>query len=137
MSDGVDNHALSANRKQTFLDIGYGFVILLERLQCPQQDLVFRRVSAAFLAFLQQILNRGGKWVLHRVLAKTWRPGDEVLVTGLEHDANYTPWLLAAEDAGATVRCVNIHADDCTCPGRVGEHGRTRNFRMSWGSARS
>ena len=53
-------------------------------------------------------------FALSRALAKTWRPGDEVLVTSLEHDANYTPWTLAARDAGATVRCVDIRAEDCT-----------------------
>jgi len=53
-------------------------------------------------------------FALSRSLAKTWRPGDEVLVTRLEHDANYTPWILAARDAGATVRWVDIHTEDCT-----------------------
>jgi cysteine desulfurase family protein (TIGR01976 family) len=51
---------------------------------------------------------------LSRSLAKTWRPGDEVLVTRLDHDANIRPWVLAARDAGATVRFVNIHPEDCT-----------------------
>src|SRR5690554_6251075 len=32
-----------------------------------------------------------------RALAKTWKPGDEVLVTRLDHDANVTPWIRAAE----------------------------------------
>jgi cysteine desulfurase family protein (TIGR01976 family) len=53
-------------------------------------------------------------FALSRALAKTWRPGDEVLVTRLEHDANFTPWVLAARDAGATVRYVGIRGDDCT-----------------------
>jgi cysteine desulfurase family protein (TIGR01976 family) len=53
-------------------------------------------------------------FTLSRALAKTWHPGDEVLLTRLEHDANYTPWMLAARDAGATVRCVDIRAEDCT-----------------------
>lgn len=39
-----------------------------------------------------------------RTLAKTWRPGDEVVVSQLDHDANVRPWLQAAEAAGATVR---------------------------------
>ncbi|MCA9270303.1 MAG: aminotransferase class V-fold PLP-dependent enzyme, partial [Planctomycetales bacterium] len=43
-----------------------------------------------------------------------WSPGDEVVVTRLEHDANFTPWTLAAQDAGATVRYVDIHPEDCT-----------------------
>lgn len=53
-------------------------------------------------------------FALSRSLAQTWRSGDEVLVTRLEHDANFTPWMLAARDAGATVRCVDIRAEDCT-----------------------
>jgi cysteine desulfurase family protein (TIGR01976 family) len=39
-----------------------------------------------------------------RALAKTWRAGDEVVVTGLDHDANVRPWVQAAAAAGATVR---------------------------------
>jgi cysteine desulfurase family protein (TIGR01976 family) len=39
-----------------------------------------------------------------RTLAKTWRRGDEVVVTRLDHDANIRPWVQAAEQAGATVR---------------------------------
>jgi cysteine desulfurase family protein (TIGR01976 family) len=37
-------------------------------------------------------------------LASGWTPGDEVVVTSLDHDANIRPWVLAAERAGATVR---------------------------------
>lgn len=39
-----------------------------------------------------------------RALAKEWGPGDEVVVTRLDHDANIRPWVQAAESAGATVR---------------------------------
>ena len=39
-----------------------------------------------------------------RTLAKGWRPGDEVVVTRLDHDANVRPWVQAAEAVGATVR---------------------------------
>ncbi len=53
-------------------------------------------------------------FALSRALAKTWQPRDEVVVTRLDHDANVTPWVLAAEDAGATVRYVDFHHDDCT-----------------------
>jgi cysteine desulfurase family protein (TIGR01976 family) len=37
-------------------------------------------------------------------LSADWKPGDEVVVTSLDHDANVRPWVLAAESAGATVR---------------------------------
>ncbi|MBW3596137.1 MAG: cysteine desulfurase-like protein [Planctomycetes bacterium] len=49
-----------------------------------------------------------------RALGRTWHAGDEVLVTRLDHDANITPWVRAAADAGATVRLVEIHREDCT-----------------------
>lgn len=39
-----------------------------------------------------------------RTLAKTWAPGDEVVVTRLDHDSNVRPWIQAAEAVGAVVR---------------------------------
>jgi cysteine desulfurase family protein (TIGR01976 family) len=39
-----------------------------------------------------------------RALAKQWSPGDEVVVTRLDHDANIRPWVIAAEGAGAVVK---------------------------------
>src|SRR3954447_26838696 len=38
-----------------------------------------------------------------RAAARTFRPGDEVVCTELDHDANVTPWVMAAEDRGARV----------------------------------
>ena len=51
---------------------------------------------------------------LTRSIAKTLRPGDEVIVTRLDHDGNVSPWLLAARDAGATVRWVEVVTPECT-----------------------
>jgi cysteine desulfurase family protein (TIGR01976 family) len=51
---------------------------------------------------------------LSRSLARTWKAGDEVVVTRLDHDANVSPWVLAARDAGATVKFVDLRPDDCT-----------------------
>jgi cysteine desulfurase family protein (TIGR01976 family) len=39
-----------------------------------------------------------------RAMAQQWGPGDEVVVTRLDHDGNIRPWVIAAERAGATVR---------------------------------
>ncbi|MDI9888287.1 cysteine desulfurase-like protein [Streptomyces sp. HNM0645] len=41
---------------------------------------------------------------LSRTLATEWSPGDEVVVTRLDHDSNIRPWIQAAERVGATVR---------------------------------
>ncbi|MEU1602749.1 cysteine desulfurase-like protein [Micromonospora matsumotoense] len=43
-------------------------------------------------------------YTLARTLGAGWRPGDEVVVSRLDHDANVRPWVQAAEAAGATVR---------------------------------
>jgi cysteine desulfurase family protein (TIGR01976 family) len=53
-------------------------------------------------------------FALSRALARTWQVGDEVVVTRLDHDANVTPWVLAATDAGATVRFLDVDPADCT-----------------------
>jgi cysteine desulfurase family protein (TIGR01976 family) len=45
---------------------------------------------------------------LSRTIAKTWRPGDEVVVTRLDHDANVSPWLQAAAAVGAEVRWLDF-----------------------------
>jgi cysteine desulfurase family protein (TIGR01976 family) len=41
-------------------------------------------------------------------LAKGWGPGDEVVLTTLDHDANVRPWVQAAERAGATVKWAQV-----------------------------
>jgi len=41
-------------------------------------------------------------------LADTWRPGDEVIVSRLDHDANVRPWVQAASRAGAVVRWAEV-----------------------------
>lgn len=51
---------------------------------------------------------------LSRAIGRTLKPGDEVVVTRLDHDANVSPWVLAARDAGALVHYVDIHPEDCT-----------------------
>jgi cysteine desulfurase family protein (TIGR01976 family) len=66
---------------------------------------------------------------LSRAVGRLLRQGDEILVTRLDHDANVTPWVLMARDAGATVQYVDIHAEDCTLDledlrGRLGPRTR-------------
>jgi cysteine desulfurase family protein (TIGR01976 family) len=51
---------------------------------------------------------------LSRALAQWVKPGDEVIVTRLDHDANISPWMLLARDTGATLRWVDFRPEDCT-----------------------
>jgi cysteine desulfurase family protein (TIGR01976 family) len=51
---------------------------------------------------------------ISRALAREIGPGDEIVVTRLDHDANIAPWLLIAEDRGAMVRWADFNPEDCT-----------------------
>ncbi len=53
-------------------------------------------------------------FALSRALAKTLKPGDEIILTRMDHDANVSPWLRIAADYGLTVKWVDIIERDCT-----------------------
>jgi len=53
-------------------------------------------------------------FAISRAIGRDLKPGDEILVTRLDHDANVSPWLAMAEDRGITVRWAEIHDADCT-----------------------
>ena len=51
---------------------------------------------------------------LSRSIAATLRPGDEIVVSGLDHQANVDPWIAAARDSEAIVRTWEPDLGDCT-----------------------
>jgi cysteine desulfurase family protein (TIGR01976 family) len=71
-------------------------------LGCDPDEVVFGQNATSLLLHLS------------RSFSRTLGPGDEVLVTRLDHDANVRPWVMAARDAGAAVRWVDVHEDDVT-----------------------
>jgi cysteine desulfurase family protein (TIGR01976 family) len=52
-------------------------------------------------------------YAMSRAIGRELAPGDEILVTRLDHDANVSPWL-ALEEKGVTIRWAEIHPEDCT-----------------------
>src|SRR5580692_844620 len=52
-------------------------------------------------------------YAMSRSIGRDLGPGDEILVTRLDHDANVSPWL-ALEEKGVTIRWAEIHQEDCT-----------------------
>jgi cysteine desulfurase family protein (TIGR01976 family) len=68
-------------------------------LNCDVEEVVFGP-NMTTLAF-----------ALSRSLVRELKKGDEIVVTRLDHDANISPWIAAAEDAGATVRWVEFSED--------------------------
>ncbi len=51
---------------------------------------------------------------ISRSLSREWKEGDEIVVTRLDHDANVTPWVLAAQDRGVKVNWVDFDVEDGT-----------------------
>lgn len=49
-----------------------------------------------------------------RAFARTLEPGDEIVTTRLEHDANVAPWLALSRDCDVSIRFVDIRTDDAT-----------------------
>ncbi len=51
---------------------------------------------------------------ISRSISRGWQEGDEIVVTRLDHDANVTPWVLAAQDRGCKVIWVDFDVEDGT-----------------------
>ena len=74
---------------------------------------------------------------LSRSVAATLRPGDEIVVSGLDHQANVDPWIAAARDSEAIVRTWEPDLGDCTLrPEGLDAvmNDRTRLVAVGWAS---
>jgi cysteine desulfurase family protein (TIGR01976 family) len=74
---------------------------------------------------------------LSRSIVAAMRPGDEIVVTGLDHQANIDPWVAAARDSEVVVRTWEPRLDDCTL--RLEDldavlNDRTRLVAVGWAS---
>ncbi|GCE19804.1 cysteine desulfurase-like protein [Dictyobacter kobayashii] len=67
---------------------------------------------------------------ISRSIARLLEPGDELVVTRLDHDANIAPWLWIAEDRGCKVRWVDFHAEDCTLDMQAMEEAITPRTKL-------
>jgi cysteine desulfurase family protein (TIGR01976 family) len=92
-------------------------------LTSQQSDAVLDEAHAAMADFYnaarpEEIVfgNNMTTLTLHisRSISRTWKPGDTIVVTRLDHDANVTPWVLAAQDRGVNVRWVDFDVEDGT-----------------------
>ncbi|HEY0793590.1 MAG TPA: cysteine desulfurase-like protein, partial [Chthoniobacterales bacterium] len=85
-----------------------------EMVQQSREQLAefFNAPSPAEIMFGQNMTSL--TFALSRSLSRTWTAGDQVIVTSLDHDANVTPWRLAAEDCGVTVQTWEVDPEGCT-----------------------
>ena len=75
-------------------------------------------------------------FLLAHAVARTLEPGDEIVVTQLDHDANVSPWLLIAADHDLVVRHAPIRPEDVTLDhdaleGLIGERTRVVAFTLA------
>ena len=64
--------------------------------------------SPAEIAFGQNMTSL--TFAVSRALARTWDSGDSIVLTSLDHDANFTPWDMAADDSGVHVRVAEFES---------------------------
>ncbi len=75
-------------------------------------------------------------FLLAHAVARTLKPGDEIVVTQLDHDANVAPWLRVAEDHDLVIREAPIRAEDATLDldaleHRLGDRTRVVAFTLA------
>jgi cysteine desulfurase/selenocysteine lyase len=76
------------------------------------RDRVQRFIGAARRE--EVVFTRGttdGLNLVAEALGRTLRPGDEILLTDMEHHSNIVPWQMAARDRGVTVRSIPVTGD--------------------------
>ena len=75
-------------------------------------------------------------FLLAHAVARTMAPGDEIVVTALDHDANISPWLLVAADHDLVVRTAPVRTADMTLDedaleGLIGDRTRVVAFTLA------
>src|SRR5579884_1219113 len=92
-------------------------------LTSARSDALLERAHAAMADFLNAADPRETvfgpnmttlTFAMSRAIGRTLSPGDEIVVTALDHAANVDPWLALAEERGAVVRVAGIHPETCT-----------------------
>lgn len=90
-----------ATSRQTDAMIADARAAMADFLNCDADEIVFGP-NMTSLTF-----------ALSRAIGRDLGPGNEIVVTHLDHDANVSPWR-ALEETGVTVRFVDVNEADCT-----------------------
>src|SRR6202167_3026856 len=99
--DNANTGGAYATSRNTDAILAEARAAMADFLNCAADEIVFGQ-NMTSLTFM-----------MSRAIGRELGPGDEVLVTRLDHDANVSPWL-ALEEKGVTIRWAEIHREDCT-----------------------
>ena len=100
--DNANSGGAYPTSRRTDAVIAEARAAMADFLHCAVDEVVFGQNMTALT------------YMMSRSIGRKLQPGDEILVTRLDHDANVSPWLQMAEDRGVTVRWAEIHDADCT-----------------------
>jgi cysteine desulfurase family protein (TIGR01976 family) len=97
----ANTHGAYATSRQTDAMLDEARYAMADFLGCHPDEVIFG-ANMTSLTF-----------ALSRAIGRDLAPGDEIVVTHLDHDANVSPWR-ALEETGATIRFVDIRTANCT-----------------------
>ena len=100
-SSNANIHGAFATSRRADEVVAAAHAAMADLLGCDANEIVFG-ANMTTLTFM-----------LSRALGRELAPGDEIVVTRLDHDANVSPWT-ALEERGCVIRWVDIHPEDCT-----------------------
>ena len=100
--DNANSGGAYPTSRRTDAVIAEARAAMADFLHCAVDEVVFGQNMTALT------------YMMSRSIGRKLQPGDEILVTRLDHDANVSPWLQMAEDRGVAVRWAEIHDADCT-----------------------
>src|SRR3984957_14183453 len=100
-SSNANTDGFFATSQRTDAMLAGARLAMADFLACQPEEVVFG-ANMTSLTF-----------AISRSIGRELKPGDEIVVTRLDHGANYSPWL-ALEEQGVTVRVAEIHDEDCT-----------------------
>ena len=90
-----------ATSRRTDAVIAEARAAMADFLHCDMDEVVFGANMTALT------------FAMSRAIGRELKAGDEILLTRLDHDANFSPWK-ALEERGVVIRVAEIHAEDCT-----------------------
>ena len=99
--DNANTHGNFATSARTDVTIDGARAAMADLLGCDADEIVFGP-NMTTLTF-----------ALARALGRDLGAGDEIVLTRLDHDANFSPWAALAE-RGVTIRTVDVDIEDCT-----------------------
>jgi cysteine desulfurase family protein (TIGR01976 family) len=104
--DNANSGGAYATSRRTDAVLADARAAMADFLHCAADEIVFGPNMTTLTYAISRAIGRG-------IGARDLGPGDEIIVTRLDHDANVSPWL-ALEEKGVTIRWAEIHPEDCT-----------------------